>query len=411
MIAMVTFILSGCTEKKEQAQTEKNITIKFFGYKTGNEIGAIPALLERFEKENKGVKVEYEAIPTSSGYKDVIKSRLAADEPLDVFMGQPSDVGLYKNANYIYDLSGEKWVSNLNDTMKKIVTFDEKIYSLPLDSSGVGMFCNLKLLKENGQKIPANWNEFIDVCQALKAKNIVPLIMGDKTGWHSLRFFIINGGLLALENPNFAKDIADKKIKPSEIFMPILNKVELINKNGYTNAAESLGMQWNDQAFTEYTKGKSAFLFGGTWQTKQLKEANSFDFTFVPIPLQDSGEPKAYVSAGTVLYVNQKTKNIDLVKKFLDFWADDKNLGEYVKSQNGYTVLKGGTSTDDGNAKVFGDAIREGKTISFPSGLEFLDNFAVSFAKGAQGIITRKSTPEQVGKELDEALDKALSLK
>ena len=65
-------------EKKEETTTAapaekpaEQVELKVFGFKTGEEEGAIPALIEQFNQENPDIKVVYEGISNAGGYQDV----------------------------------------------------------------------------------------------------------------------------------------------------------------------------------------------------------------------------------------------------------------------------------------------------------------------------------------------------
>ena len=59
-----------------EASEGEEVTLRFLGWKTGKEEGALPEIIEGFEKENPGVKIEYEAIPTTNNYNDVLNTSL-----------------------------------------------------------------------------------------------------------------------------------------------------------------------------------------------------------------------------------------------------------------------------------------------------------------------------------------------
>lgn len=81
-----------------KAEAEEEVTLRFLGWKTGKEEGAIPDIIKAFEEANPGVTVEYEAIPTSNNYQDVLNARLSTGECADVFMASEAMLkGFVKN--------------------------------------------------------------------------------------------------------------------------------------------------------------------------------------------------------------------------------------------------------------------------------------------------------------------------
>ncbi|MFR2855195.1 extracellular solute-binding protein [Hungatella sp.] len=76
--------------KAEAESTGEQVELKVFGFKTGAEEGAIPELIEQFNKENPDIKVVYEGISNAGGYQDVLTARLASGPGDDVFFANPN---------------------------------------------------------------------------------------------------------------------------------------------------------------------------------------------------------------------------------------------------------------------------------------------------------------------------------
>ena len=67
-------------ESQAPAESTGEVTeLKVFGFKTGAEEGAIPTLIEQFNKENPDIHVVYEGISNAGGYQDVLTARLASE--------------------------------------------------------------------------------------------------------------------------------------------------------------------------------------------------------------------------------------------------------------------------------------------------------------------------------------------
>ena len=80
--------------KAEAESTGEQVELKVFGFKTGAEEGAIPELIEQFNKENPDIKVVYEGISNAGGYQDVLTARLASGQGDDAASGS----GLYRGS-------------------------------------------------------------------------------------------------------------------------------------------------------------------------------------------------------------------------------------------------------------------------------------------------------------------------
>ena len=73
--------------------------------------------------------------------------------------------------------------------------------------------------------------------------------------------------------------------------------------------------------------------------------------------------------------------------------------------------MVGGESYEHENLKIFADAFKEGRVCTFPRGLEFADNLNQPAYKGMQMILMGQGTVEDTGKDMDEQLQKSITLK
>lgn len=420
-VMLISLLLSGCVSKQTEQTTQKSATetkkveqatpaptsetkpsnLLFMGFKSGNEAGSLPKTLEDFMKKNPNIKVEYEFIGAASGYYDALKARLAANEKVDVFMSVPAWTQLYVDAGYAMDLNSQSFAGKLLDSLKAHVSVNGKLYGFPTLTNGLGLFVNKKILNDNSLKTPTNWTEFMQACKKLKEANILPMTMGNKDGWSGNIF--VDGAMLCAnkDNKTLGADLFASKVKFADVYLPAMKKLQLLIDSGYVNAEESLGLQWNQQTFTDFINGKAAFMIGGTWQVAQASAANkNLDFEFVPVPTNESGAPTAYILAGIALYVNSKTNEPDASLKFLNYFADKDVLGEWTKSQASFTTIKGGISTEEPRLRIFADTVAAGNTASSlveltPIGMPEI------IVKEVQLMMAKKETAEKAVLEFD----------
>lgn len=398
-------------KKEEKEKPQQEVTLNFMGWKAGKEAGAIPDLIAKFESENPGIKVDYETIPTSNGYEDVLKSRLATGDGPDVFMTSSGSSKLFADAGYLADLSGQEWVDTVQDNIAKLCEFEDKTYVLPIEASGLGMITNMSLLKEVGiEELPSNWGELMDASEKLKSAGKIPFTFGNKTGWSG---GVILGFGISTEYNDFDNDIYTRLFEGDasykDLYGNALVKYQEILDKEYANNKESLGMEFNDAAVSEFAKGESGFLIAGTWMIQELCDLlEGKEVLFSPFPINDEDPAIAELSVSVTLACNAESKNVDVAKKFVDFWSKDENLKEYVNSQNAFTTLKGGTSMELPAAKPFADTLAANNGSV---GAKWDDRIKVDgwgiLTKQVQLMTLGESTPETVWTELDEALEQS----
>ena len=171
-------------ETKAEAQKPvEQVELKVFGFKTGAEEGAIPELIEQFNKENPEIKVVYEGISNAGGYQDVLTARLASGQGDDVFFANPNYLPQLQEAGYTEDLSDMPVVAQYSGLVKDLLTINDSIPGLGMEVAVFGMFSNLDVLKEVGiDHAPANYQEFLEDCEILKKAGKTPIVAGAKDG-------------------------------------------------------------------------------------------------------------------------------------------------------------------------------------------------------------------------------------
>lgn len=420
-----TMLLGGYGSQPKEVSAQENtpaseekaeeVTLRFLGWKTGKEEGAIPDILEAFEEANPGVTVEYEAIPTSNNYQDVLNARLSTGECADVFMASDAMLRGFVKNDYVEDLSNVEFAGEFQDNLRKMLTKDGVFSAIPIEEAGLGMIVNMDVLKAAGvTELPQTWPELLDACESIKNNGQTPFIMGNKTGWSGA--IIINYGNTT-KYSDYDDDIYTKvmnqEAKMSDIYQEFFEKYSLLEEKGYTNGKDSLGMEFNEGAVAEFAKGESAFLIAGTWMIQEVAQAlEGVETVFAPIPIQDEGPLTAQGILSTTLAVNKDAEHKELAIKFLQFWSDDANLHQYVESQNAFSPLQGGNSMSVPEAKPFADAVAANHiTVGCTVPTDFTVDEWTFVTQAAQFLTLGDETPEALGQKFNEEFDKTLLLK
>ena len=79
-------------------------------------------------------------------------------------------------SNIFYDLSAENFTSRYNQAVLNDLSFDGRLYQLPINSSVQGIFYNKTLFEENGWEIPETTEDFYTLCDKISAEGIRPFV-------------------------------------------------------------------------------------------------------------------------------------------------------------------------------------------------------------------------------------------
>ncbi|MEK8130002.1 extracellular solute-binding protein [Paenibacillus filicis] len=267
--------------------------VEIFSWWTGaGEEAGLQGLIKLFKEKHPGIELINAAVAGGAGTnaKAVLASRMQGGDPPSAFQVHGGAelntgwvaAGKVSPLNDLYDQEG--WKSKFPKDLIDMVSKDGSIYSVPVNiHRGNVIFYNKKILDSNGLKAPTTFDEFFATADALKAKGITPLALGDKEPWTATMLFEnILLGKLGPDNYNklWTGEIAfdDPKVKESlEAFKKMLT---YINKD---HAARN----WQDAAQL-VAKGEAAMNVMGDWAkgyfTTDLNLKPNEDFGWITTP-------------------------------------------------------------------------------------------------------------------------------
>lgn len=343
ILLIMSLVLSACSDSKsssgESGSKSEGTKLEIFSWWTGaGEEDGLKALIALFEEKYPDIPVENAAVAGGAGTnaKAVLASRMQGDDPPATFQVHGGAelnegwvaAGKMEPLNDLYEEEG--WMDKFPQELIDLVSKDGKIYSVPVNiHRGNVLWYNKKIFEENGLEPPKTFDEFFQVADALKAKGITPLALGDKEPWTATHLFeTVLLGVLGPEDYNklWTKEVSfdDPRVKEAtEIFKKMLT---------YVNADHS-SRNWQD-ASQLVGKGEAAMNIMGDWAkgyfVNDLNLKVNEDFGYVSTP-ETEGE---FMVITDTFGLPKGIENPEDVKKFLSV------LGS-VEGQDAFNPLKG----------------------------------------------------------------------
>jgi raffinose/stachyose/melibiose transport system substrate-binding protein len=239
------------------------------------------------------------------------------------------------------DLSSQPFAAKLTDGVKPIVSIDNKVVAVPMESLQWGFLYNKKIFNDLGLKPPTTLTEMKAVVQKLNDNKIKPFMLSYKESWIPQLFLPLTvGGLVSTSN----KDFVDKMNKNQGSFSEIkqmFDIIDLVNANG-TDRAFEIG---NDDGSADFANGKAAMWIQGPWNADSILKANDkMEFGVAPLPIND--DPKATlinVSVSTSLAMAASSKNKEVAQDLLNYILDDQASNGFYQSMKFNPVSKNQT--------------------------------------------------------------------
>ena len=197
------------------------------------------------------------------------------------------------------------------------VTFDGKIYGVPLTMNIVGLFANMDLLAKVGYtEVPGTYEEFIACCDKLKAEGIIPFGCSGKETWCVTEYLesVIEKscGAAALNDIFLGKATWDNKDVADAVdtFQGLVN-------DGYFDP-DGIALT-NDEVKANFIAGKYAFYMNGTWNCADFAAHPELNVQVAEFPVINADKAQLGQLIGgpsDTLAVSASSKNAELAAKF-----------------------------------------------------------------------------------------------
>ena len=154
----------------------------------------IEGKLHEYEALHPDIKYEITSAQNQE-YKEKIKIVVGGDDTPDIFFSWVGDfTERFIREGLILDLTpymeaDPEWKDSLIESqIEQYVNSDGMLYGIPFRLDCKLFFYNKKIFDENNLEVPKTWDEFINVCETLKAAGITPIGYGNQEPWSASHY-------------------------------------------------------------------------------------------------------------------------------------------------------------------------------------------------------------------------------
>lgn len=352
---------------KNDNKTEATTTIQMITWSNAGTVDVLKVLNEKFTEET-GIAVELTEV-ASTEYESLLNTRLSAND-VDIFcyttdsraFAQPvvdwapteplTWESIITGGNAL-DLSGYDWIKNWN-TGAEVCRYNDGIYGIATGMTLMnGIFYNKQMFADNGWEVPTTWDEFIALCETIKAAGINPLTAGGGDTWpvqmisNAIVHTVEEGGEDALAKDLWtgARTYTDEKsLKIFERELQILSYME----DGY------MSVPYSDVP-ARLVAGKAAMLYDGSWNAAQIEAVDpNFEYDYFALPGDHvhNFNGKFDLTFG----INAKSANTEAAAKWLEFFSQPENYTTFINS-NGFIPTMSGIESTNNFLQILGSRI------------------------------------------------------
>lgn len=391
----------------ENTPSKKNVTLSFLSFEEA-------AIRDQYEvkfteyAETFGIQIEISTSPVDQ-FPTILQTRVASGDAPDISNTWPglSNLFVYARAGHLLDLSGQSWAPYLIDSVKTTVSVDGKVYGLPMGVDAIGVIYRKDLFKELGLEIPQTYEDFLTLCEKIKAAGKIPIAVGAKTDWapQFIPDYTFCNNILYSKDPEWDNKLLRGEVSFSttpewkqvfEMYMDLIEK-EYINKN-------PLGID-REQSIQMLVKGDALMMVDGSWIVSDYPDPDTAQHVgMFAMPAPAGMQTTVPVGTGTVIQAFEKTKYPDEVKAALEYMASKEVIMSlvYGKRMSAFTNMD--TNVPEGIKEIF-PALQE---ASYPfTNITWANGIQNALIKGYQEVMTGKSIDDML-KDVDAVATKSI---
>lgn len=332
---MTAALVAGCSQSENSGKTE----IEIVQYKP-EAAKYFDTVEEEFNATHDDIHL---TIDSPNEAMTVLKTRFIREDNPDIIgIGGDVNYSNFIDADILMDISDYEGLANIKQSyldIDKALEFvpEEGTYAVPYVANAAGVLYNREMFQENGWEIPETWDEFIALCDEIKAAGIQPLTFGFKDVWTCLAPW----NALAVD------------LAPADVCQQV-NKGETTFSDEYVEVAEKMldlleygpddpyAYNYND-ACTAFANGESAMYTIGSYAVPQIKSVNpEMDIdSFVFPGSSDAAENKLNSGVDLQFCVMADCEEKEAAYEVLDFLLEDENIQKYMDDQNAVPCKEG----------------------------------------------------------------------
>jgi ABC-type glycerol-3-phosphate transport system substrate-binding protein len=348
-------------------------------------------LAAEFHKEHPMITIKFENVPAEQAAQ-VLTTRIAGNNAPDVAYVNASDTTDYASRGAVVDLTDYIERSDVVDpddyvdAFKTFVTYEDKLWGLPVDGETTGLFYRTDLFEAAGiDGPPKTWDEFEADAAALtdesKGQYGYELFAPEAAYYWYPWLYQAGGDVMTPDGQDIAftsdeaKEAADFYVNLAKYSPP-----DYLNSNSYDGRV----------AFAE---GQVAMYMAGAWFAGTLSdEFPDIDGKWASAPLPDGAAGCKTTVAGDSLIMLSQTKNSDAAWKWMEFLSEPENIALQ-------TYKTEGTLLPPLNSLLQGDEITQEKPV--------LQGFIDLMPCGVASTVSNPKSP-RIETILNEELGKAM---
>lgn len=291
-------------------------------------------------KELMNISITPVPYPSTDAFIAAVTAALPTDEAPDIFtwwstyrMKSIIDQGLVAKTTAIWDKHKDEYAPGLRDAF----TFDGEVYGHAYGIDYYVVWYNKDVFAKLGLIVPETWDEFIKICETLKANDITPLAQSVVGRWPTLLMF---QQLMIDEDPDLYVDLCEGRVKYTDERVKKVFELwrDMIEKGYFSDPGLEM---FAKEAPALFNQDKLGMVYCATWYFASCLEPAGVPIdkcgVFI-LPPHNPGSGKNIITETQPFVESENSKNLEATMKVVD-WLMGKEGSEFVSKMTGKMPL------------------------------------------------------------------------
>ena len=333
-VLLASTVLQGCGAKQDNSG---KVEIELLQYKP-EATKFFDKIAEEFNSTHDDIHL---TISSPNDAMTILKTRLIREDYPDIIgIGGDMNYSYFVDSDILADVSDYEGLKKIKPAYVEILEGLEFVptegtFGVPYVANAAGVLYNREMFQEHGWEIPETWDEFMTLCEDIKAAGIQPLYFGFKDTWTCLAPW--NALAVDLAPADVCKQVNRGETTFTEEYREISEKMLEMLAYGQDGP---FAYGYND-ACTAFANGESAMYTIGSYAVPQIKSVNpDMDIDSFVMPGCDDKDGNILNSGVDLQFcVTKECKNKEAAYEVLDFFLEHDSVQKYLDDQNAVPCL------------------------------------------------------------------------
>lgn len=349
------FLLPGCGSRASGTAEDGQVTLVFWHSLLSNTQPALRELLDRFETENPGIRIDAQYVPTGDALVQKLITAVQSGSAPDLSWVRSYFLEDLARADAIHRMDdfiegpdglSEEELADIYPALLRYSSWGDTLYALPMEATNLGLLYNKEHFREVGldpEHPPQSWEELRAYARRLTVDRngdgksdrigfMVPAVPADGPQgpymmWQWMPYLWQAGGYII--------DEAQTRVLFNEA--PGVEALTLWKELYDVQQQRNFG----NEAMVAFASGQASMIMDGPWNLTQYpRTLKNVDYAITMLPAGPA--KRATIGAGEFLSIFKQTKHPEAAWTFVK-WMLQPEVQAFWSMKSGYLPVRAST--------------------------------------------------------------------